>query len=34
MLDGTNYQSAMNYGSYNGMIDLEGRAIDIVGNLR
>lgn len=34
LLDGTNYQSAMNYGSYNGMVDLEGRAIDIVGNLR
>lgn len=33
LLDGTNYQSSMNYGSYNGMIDLEGRAIDIVGNL-
>ena len=34
LLDGTNYQSSMNYGSYNGMIDLEGRSIDIVGNLR
>lgn len=34
LLDGTNYQSAMNYGSYNDMVDLEGRAIDIVGNLR
>lgn len=33
LLDGTNYQSSMNYGSYDGMIDLEGRAIDIVGNL-
>lgn len=34
LLNGINYQSAMNYGTYNGMIDLEGRAIDIVGNLR
>lgn len=33
LLNGTNYQSAMNYGSYNGAIDLEGRTIDIVGNL-
>jgi len=33
LLDGTNYQSSMNYGSYNGAVDLEGRAIDIVGNL-
>ncbi len=33
LLDGTNYQSSMHYGSYNGMVDLEGRAIDIVGNL-
>ncbi|MBQ3558528.1 MAG: CapA family protein [Agathobacter sp.] len=28
------YQSGMNYGSYNGNQDLEGRAIDIVGNLQ
>lgn len=34
LLNGTNYQSAMNYGSYNGKIDLDGRPIDIVGNLR
>lgn len=33
LLNGENYQSSMNYGSYNGMVDLEGRTIDIVGNL-
>lgn len=33
LLNGINYQSAMKYGNYNGMIDLEGRTIDIVGNL-
>lgn len=29
-----NFQSGKNYGSYNGNYDLEGRAIDIVGNLK
>lgn len=28
------YQSGKSYGSYNGNVDLEGRTIDIVGNLR
>ena len=32
--DGSNYQSGMRYGSYNGKVDLDGREIDIVGNLR
>ncbi len=32
--DGLNYQSGKRYGTYNGNYDLEGRAIDIVGNLR
>lgn len=32
--NGENYQSGKGYGSYNGSLDLEGRAIDIVGNLR
>ena len=34
MLNGENYQSGKQYGSYNGNRDLEGRAIDIVGNLQ
>ena len=34
LLNGENYQSGKRYSSYNGNIDLEGRAIDIVGNLR
>lgn len=34
LLDGNNYQSSMHYGTYNGAVDLEGRSIDIVGNLR
>ena len=34
MLGGENYLSAMAYGRYNGNVDLEGRPIDIVGNLR
>lgn len=34
LLDGSNYQSSMHYSSYNGAVDLEGRPIDIVGNLR
>ena len=29
-----NYQSGMHYGTYDGSKDLEGRPIDIVGNLR
>lgn len=33
LLNGINYQSSMNYGSYDGLIDLEGRPIDRVGNL-
>ena len=32
--NGENYQSGKQYGRYNGSYDLEGRAIDIVGNLR
>ena len=32
--NGINYQSGKNYGTYNGMVDLDGREIDIVGNLR
>lgn len=32
--DGVNYQSGMRYGSYNGRVDLDGVAIDIVGNRR
>lgn len=34
MKDGDNYQSGKRYGTYNGALDLEGRPIDIVGNLR
>lgn len=34
MLNGESYQSGKQYGSYNGNRDLEGRAIDIVGNLQ
>lgn len=34
LLDGINYQSAKKYGSYNASRDLEGRRIDIVGNLQ
>ena len=34
MLNGENYQSGKHYGSYVGNRDLEGRAIDIVGNLQ
>lgn len=34
MKDGVNYQSGMRYDTYNGGIDLEGRGIDIVGNLK
>ena len=34
MKDGINYQSGMRYDTYNGGLDLEGRPIDIVGNLR
>lgn len=34
MQDGINYQSGKKYSTYNGNYDLEGRAIDIVGNLR
>lgn len=34
LLNGENYQSGKNYGSYNGYRDLEGRSIDIVGNLQ
>ncbi len=33
LLDGINYNSGMSYGTYNGGIDLDGRPIDIVGNL-
>lgn len=32
--DGVNYQSGMGYDTYNGGVDLEGREIDIVGNLK
>ena len=32
--NGTNYQSGMQYASYDGAIDLDGRRIDIVGNLQ
>ena len=32
--DGINYQSGMRYDTYNGDVDLEGRPINIVGNLR
>ena len=34
LLNGENYQSGKRYGTYNGSRDLEGRAIDIVGNLQ
>ena len=34
LLNNENYQSGKRYGSYNGNRDLEGRAIDIVGNLQ
>lgn len=34
LLHGENYQSGKRYGSYNGYRDLEGRSIDIVGNLQ
>ena len=34
MKDGINYQSGMRYDTYNGNVDLDGREIDIVGNLR
>ncbi len=34
LLNGENYQSGKQYGSYTGNYDLEGRAIDIVGNLK
>ncbi len=34
LIDGVNYLSAMNYGFYSGSIDLEGRPIDVVGNLK
>lgn len=34
LLNGENYQSGKQYGSYAGNRDLEGRAIDIVGNLQ
>ena len=34
MLNSGNYQSGKRYGSYNGSYDLEGRPIDIVGNLQ
>ena len=32
--DGVNYQSGMAYDTYDGKLDLEGREINIVGNLR
>lgn len=34
LLNGENYQSGKNYGKHDGSKDLEGRAIDVVGNLR
>ena len=34
LLNRENYQSGKQYGSYAGNRDLEGRAIDIVGNLQ
>lgn len=34
MKDGVNYQSGMRYDTYNDGRDLDGRSIDIVGNLR
>lgn len=34
MKDGVNYQSGKRYGTYNGGVDLDGRPINIVGNLR
>ena len=34
MLNGENYQSGKKYSTYDGNKDLEGRAIDVVGNLR
>ena len=34
LLNGENYQSGKQYGRYVGNRDLEGRAIDIVGNLQ
>jgi len=34
MLNGENYESGKKYATYNGSVDLEGRPINIVGNLR
>ena len=34
LLDSGNYESGKRYDRYNGNYDLEGRAIDIVGNLK
>ena len=33
LLNGVNYNSGMSYDTYNGSIDLDGRPIDIIGNL-